>query len=123
MIVLAIASTLAFASADTSASAQRSALSKCLKEAAAKAKSDDVPAEGFDAFARAQCSAPEADLRKAVMAIDLRNGISRKDAAENANLDVDDYYLSTAERYEAEVAARAPKKVQAEAQSPPPPPQ
>lgn len=118
MIILTIVSTLAAVSMDTSASAQRSALSKCLKESAASAKSAKVPVDGVEAYMRSQCAAPEADLRKAVTAIDVKNGISRADAAENANLDVDDYFISTADRYRAEVAASEPQQPEVAASAP-----
>lgn len=116
MIIVAIASMFAVASVDTAASAQRSALSKCLKESVAKAKSAKVEVGAFDAYMRSQCAAQEADLRKAVIAIDVKNGISRKDAAENADMDVGDYFVSTGERYEAEVGRLQPKQAQAEAE-------
>lgn len=116
MIIVAIASMFAVATVDTAASAQRSALSKCLKESVAKAKSAKVEVGAFDAYMRSQCATQEADLRKAVIAIDVKNGISRKDAAENADLDVGDYFVSTGERYEAEVGRLQPKQAQAEAE-------
>lgn len=117
MMILTIA-LLAAASADTAASAQRSALSKCLKEAVATAKSAEVETAAFEAYMREQCAAPEAALRKAVIAIDMKNGISRKDAAESAQLDVDDYFLSTGDRYESEVNAALPRaQAQAKAET------
>lgn len=115
MILMSIAALLATTAVDTAASAQRAALSKCLKESAAKAKADKVEIAAVDAFLRAQCSAPGAKLRDAVIAIDVKNGISRKDAAEGAQLDVDDYFVSTAERYEAEMEALLPRQAKAEA--------
>ena len=122
MFILTITSMLAAASLDTAASSQRSALSKCLKESIANAKSAKVAVGAFDAYMRSQCAAPEADLRRAVTAIDVKNGISRRDAAENARLDLDDYFLSTAERYEAEMgAAESKNRAQAQAQQPAPP--
>ena len=109
MILLAIVSTLATASADTSASAQRSALSNCLKESVESAKSAKVEAAAFDAYMHSQCAAQEEGLRKAVIAIDVKNGVSRKDAAENAELDVGGYFAGSAERYEYEVEAAQPE--------------
>jgi hypothetical protein len=118
MIILTLISTLAAVSVDTAASAERSALSKCLKESVASAKSGKVPVAGFEAYMRSRCAAPEADLQKAVIAIDVKNGISRADAAENAKLDSDDYFISTADRYGAEVAAAEPQQPQAAAPVP-----
>lgn len=118
MIILTLVSTLVAVSVDTSASVQRSAFSKCLKESIASAKSANVPVDGFEAYMRSKCAAPEADLLKTVTAIDVKNGISRADAAENAKLDVDDYFISTANRYGAEVAASQPRQPQAAAPEP-----
>lgn len=120
MFMIAIASMLAAASADTAASAQRSSLSNCLKQSVDRAKSEKVAVDAFEAYMHSQCAAPEGELRKAVIAIDVKNGISRKDAAENAELDVGDYFVATAERYEAEVSASQPKKIEAQAQAPQP---
>lgn len=117
MISLVIASMFAAASVDTAASAQRGAFSTCLKEAVARAKSDKLASDAFDSFARAQCAGPEADLSKAVVALDLKNGISRKDAAENARLELDDYFVVALERYQAEAGRSIPAQAQAQAQT------
>jgi hypothetical protein len=118
MIILTLLSTLAAVSVDTSASAERSALSKCLNESVASAKSAKLPVDGFEAYLRSQCAAPEADLRKAVIAIDVKNGISRADASENAKLDVDDYFISSADGYGAEVARSEPQQPEVAASAP-----
>jgi hypothetical protein len=102
MILMSIAAFAAAATADLAAGSQREALSACLKEAIFKAKTDKVAADGFEAFARAHCATYEADLRKAVIALDIKNGISRKDAAANATLELNDYFLSAADRYSTE---------------------
>lgn len=117
MIMVALASMLATTYADTAASAQRAAFSTCLKEAIANAKSANVGLEAFNAFAKTQCAAQEAALRKAVMALDMKNGISRKDATDNADFEMNDYFVTTAERYQAEVGAMKPKPDQAQAQA------
>jgi hypothetical protein len=121
MLIMAIASMFAAASVDTAASAQRAAFSNCLKQAIASAKASKISVDAFDAYARGQCAAPEADLRKAVMSIDMKNGISRKDAAENAQFELNDYFVSTAERYQAEMDVE-PKEAQPQAQAQAQPP-
>lgn len=121
MLMVTIAAMSAAAFADTAASAQRAAFSDCLKQSITAAKASKIAAADFDAFMRAQCANPEADLRKAVMALDMKNGISRKDAAENAEFELNDYFVVTAERYQAEVGASEPPQAQAqqaEAQTP-----
>jgi hypothetical protein len=84
---------------DLAATAPRSAFVDCLRKAATDAKAQKVALDNFEAFARTQCAAPEEALKKAVMAIDLKNGISRKDAAENARLELNDYYVGAREHF------------------------
>ena len=108
MFILTIAA-LALAFADTSASKERSALANCLKQSVESAKSAKVEAAAFDAYMHSHCAAQEEGLRKAVIAIDVKNGVSRKDAAENAELDVGGYFEGSAERYEYEVEAAKPE--------------
>ena len=109
MIILTITATLALASADLAASAERSALSTCLKASVESAKAAKIEPTAFDAYMHSQCASQEDGLRKAVIAIDVKNGISRKDATENADLDVGDYFAGTAERYEYELGAAQPE--------------
>ena len=110
MMLLVVAVMFASAAADTSAAAPRKAFSDCLKQAVSQAKAQKVGADAFVAFARTHCSATEAALKKAVMAIDQKNGVSRKQALENAEIDVNDYFMSTAENYEYEMSRSAPQQ-------------
>ncbi len=107
MVLTIIAALFAAAPIDLAASAPRAAFAACLKQAVSQAKSSKVAVDAFDAFVRGQCAASEADLRKAVIAIDVKNGVSRKDANENAELELEDYFLMTLERYEAQLRQAA----------------
>ena len=98
-----IAALFAAGQTDLAASVPREAFATCLKQAVSQAKSSKIAVNAFDAFVRGQCAASEADLRKAVIALDIKNGVSRKDANENADLELEDYFLMTLERYEAQL--------------------
>jgi hypothetical protein len=93
MMIVAFVALMA-APIDTAAKAPRTAFAECLKQALAEARTQKVAADAFDAFARTQCATTEDALKKAVMAIDVRNGIARKDAADNARQEMDDYYVT-----------------------------
>lgn len=115
MMITIAAAMFAAAAADTAANAQRSAFSTCLKQAIVSGKSAKVEVSAFDAYVRTQCAEPEAALRKAVIGIDLKNGISRADADENAKIELDDYFVGTIERYTAEMGGE-PEQQQAAVQ-------
>jgi hypothetical protein len=110
MFVVAIAAVLAAGQSDLAASQQRAAFSDCLKQAITQGKASKIGADGFDAFMRSQCAASEAALRTAVVALDMKNGISRKDANANAEMELDDYFGMTAERYAAQVSRDEPQQ-------------
>ena len=79
----------------------RSAFVGCLREAAASAKPPAVPVDGFVAFARARCTAQEEALKGAMIAFDVRNGSSRKAAAEGAQFTIDDFVETARSNYAA----------------------
>lgn len=69
----------------------RRALVACLKQAASAAKPGEVTLDGFAAYAKGRCAAEEGALAAAMISFDVRNGVSRKSAAEGAQMAVDDY--------------------------------
>lgn len=107
MMLMGLAAMAAMA-ADTAASGPRTAFSDCLRTALRQAKNDKMPVESFDGFMRGHCTAEAGALTKAVIAIDVKNGVSRKEAAENARLELDDYYVGMFERYEYEQRDKPP---------------
>ena len=64
-----------------------------------------MPADGFVAFAHANCSSQEQGLKAAIWAFDAKNKVSRKQSEEDANLQIEDYVLTAEDKYR----ARAPK--------------
>ncbi|WP_114228791.1 MULTISPECIES: hypothetical protein [Sphingomonas] len=92
---------LAFAGAPAAAPSpavmdrNRAAYRACLATASASAKPPAVTADKFAAYIHAQCAAQEAALTDAMVSWDMRNGASRKSAADGASMAVQDF-LETA---------------------------
>lgn len=120
MLTLAMASAIYVATIqNAAASAARSAFSNCVREAAAQAKKDNVPLEGLAPQVRQACEAQGSKLKAALVAFDVKNGVKRSQAAEDADLQLEDYYAAQQERYEYEIEAKKPKQaVAAKAEQP-----
>jgi hypothetical protein len=102
-LVLFLAAAPASAPNTAAIDRSRSAFVTCLKQAATAAKPGEVTAETFPAFARSHCAAQQQALSDAMIAFDMRNGVSRRSAVDGAGLAVDDYLESARNLY----AARA----------------
>jgi hypothetical protein len=79
----------------------RSAFVGCLREAATRFKPPGVPVDAFAAQARARCVAQEEAFKTAMIAFDMKNGSSRKSAAEGAQFAIDDFVETARSNYEA----------------------
>lgn len=77
----------------------RKAYSACLNDAVASAKAAKIPADGFKAHAHQTCAAVEATFRKELAAFNMKNGMGRKTATEDAQIQIDDYVYTADERY------------------------
>jgi hypothetical protein len=79
--------------------APRDAFRNCLKEASAKATTEKVAGNAYEAWVRAACTGQLSGLRNAIIGFNVKNGMSRKDAASDADLTVDDYVASSVDHY------------------------
>ena len=77
----------------------RRALVDCLRQAAAIAKPGEVTLDSFVAYAKTRCANEEAALQNAMISFDMKNGVSRKSAAEGAQMAVDDYVETAKGKY------------------------
>ena len=84
---------------------QRDNYDSCLGKAFEAAKAQKMPAEALDAHLRQTCASVEEGFEAALIAFDLKNRVPRKQAAADAQLQVDDLVDNVVERYRA-MAAR-----------------
>lgn len=83
----------------------RQAYSACLKGAVTNAKAANVPADGFKAYAHQTCAAAEDSFRKSLAAFNVKNGMSRKSATEDAQVQIDDYVFTAEDKYRFSLSA------------------
>lgn len=99
MIALIAASAVYMVASQASMAVPTNAYKDCLKQASIQAKKDKVAGDAYEAYARNACSGQITTLRDALIAFTVKNGMSRKDAAKDADLTVDDYLLSSVDNY------------------------
>jgi hypothetical protein len=99
MIVLLIASAINLTALQASIAAPTNAFRGCLREAATKAKSDKVPGAGIEAYLKNACSAQMGTLKGALIDFRMKNGMTHKAAASDAEMTVDDYVATPADNY------------------------
>jgi hypothetical protein len=109
MIALLAAAAINLAGLQASISAPTDAFRSCLREAASKAKADKVTADGIEAYLRNACTAQMGSLKEALIAFRIKNGMSRKDAASDASMTVNDYVSTPADNYKFVANMNAPK--------------
>jgi len=71
----------------------------CIKQFEAKSRSEKIVPDGYSDALKAACTAESQKLTNALIAYDVAMGTKRTTAANNAAMDVDDYWLTSEERY------------------------
>ena len=99
MIELLVASAINLTALQASISAPTAAFRGCLRDAAAKAKSEKVSGDGIEAYLRGACTPQMGALKEALIAFRLKNGMARKAAISDADMTVDDYVATPADNY------------------------
>ena len=89
----------------------REAYTVCLSNAFVNAKISKVPVDDFKAYAHKTCAAAEDELRKTLAAFNVKNGMGKKTATEDAQVQIDDYVFTAEENYR--YALQPPKPAQA----------
>jgi hypothetical protein len=79
--------------------ADRSAYGACLKNATVSAKAAKISVDAFKDYARKACAAVEGDLKSKLSNFNVKNGMSKKAAADDAQLQLDDYMFTAEDRY------------------------
>lgn len=121
MIALLVASAISLAATQASIAAPTDAFRGCLREAAVKAKSDKVSGDGIEAYLKSACTVQMGSLKEALVAFRMKNGMTRKSAADDAQMTVDDYVATPADNYKYMANMDAPKAATAPARPAPTP--
>lgn len=99
MIALVGISAITLSLLQASVSAPTNAFRSCLREAATKAKDDKVSGDNIEAYLRNACTGQMSTLRDALIAFRIKNGMTKKAAADDAEMTVDDYVSTPADNY------------------------
>ena len=109
MIALLGASALTLAALQASIAAPTSSFRGCLHDAAAKATSEKVSADTIETYLRNACTVQMGTLKQALVDFRLKNGMSKKEAASDAEMTIDDYVSTPADNYKFIASQDAPK--------------
>jgi hypothetical protein len=109
MIALLGASAIGMAALQASIEVPTTSLRTCLHNAADKATGEKVSADAIEAYLRTACTVQMGTLREALIAFRLKNGMSKKAAASDADMTVDDYVSTPADNYKFMANMNAPK--------------
>ena len=77
----------------------RSAYVSCLRDAAVSAKGAKIAPDGFKDYARTTCAAAEGGFKSKLVSFNVKNGMSKKAAADDAEIQLEDYVYSIDEKY------------------------
>jgi len=108
MMLMTMASAIYLAGLQASITAPRIAFGDCLKKAETSAKTDKVAADAYADYLRTMCGAQGDRLKAALVAFDVKNGVSRNRASTDAAADVADGFSASAEAYKYRASAEAP---------------
>ena len=110
MIALVGASAMFLTALQASINAPRDSFRVCLKEATEKANAEKVGGEAIEEYLKTNCSAPMGSLKSALIAFDMKNGMAKKAAANDAEMTVADYLASPVDKYKFMADMNKPKQ-------------
>ena len=109
MIALLIASAINLTGLQAGIAAPTTAFRGCLRDAAVKAKAEKITGDGIEAYLRNACTGQMSTLKDALIAFRLKNGMTRKAAASDAEMTVDDYVATPVDNYKFMADLEKPK--------------
>jgi hypothetical protein len=112
MVALLGASALALAALQASIAAPTSAFRGCLHDATAKATNEKVSADTIETYLRGACTVQMNALTSAIVAFRMKNGMSKKAAADDADMTNEDYVSTPVDNYKFMAEQNAPAKPQ-----------
>ena len=120
MIALLGASAMVLTALQASINAPRDAFRVCLKEATTKASQEKVAPDGIEDYLRQNCTTQLGGLKSALVAFSIKNGMAKKTAAADADMTIDDYVASPADKYRFMSTLKTPQATAAAASTQPP---
>lgn len=99
MIVLLAASAIYMSALQAGIAGPTDAFRGCLRDAATKAKSEKVTGDAIEAYLKHACTPQMGTLTDALVAFRIKNGMTRKAAASDAAMTVDDYVATPSDNY------------------------
>jgi len=99
MIALLGASAILLSALQASISAPTSAFRGCLHDATAKATTEKVSADTIETYLRNACTVQMGSLKEALVSFRMKNGMTRRAAADDAEMTIDDYVSTPADNY------------------------
>ncbi len=109
MIAMLGASAISLSLVQAAIAAPTHAFRECLREAATKAQSEKVGGDAIEDYLRNACTSEMGALKDAVVAFRMKNGMSKKAAASDADMTVEDYDATPADNYKFMINYNAPK--------------
>lgn len=99
MIALLAASAIYMSATQAAIAAPTDAFRGCLRDAASKAKSEKIAGDAIEDYLKKACTAQMGTLTDALVAFRMKNGMTKKAAASDAAMTVDDYVATPADNY------------------------
>jgi hypothetical protein len=99
MIALLGASAILLSALQASISAPTSAFRGCLHDATAKATTQKVSADTIETYLRNACTVQMGSLKEALVSFRMKNGMTHRAAADDAEMTIDDYVSTPADNY------------------------
>lgn len=109
MIALVGASAMVLAALQASIAAPTTAFRGCLHDTANKATTDKVSADTIETYLRNACTVQMGTLKEVLVAFRIKNGMTKKAAADDAEMTIDDYVSTSADNYKFFAQQNAPK--------------
>lgn len=90
---------VAAAMVQATSSEARSSYVSCLRDAVTSAQSAKLGVAGFKDYAHQTCASIEGGFKAKLVSFNVKNGMSKKAAADDAQVQLDDYVYTAEERY------------------------
>lgn len=120
MIILVAASAISLAASQATIAAPTNEFRGCLREAATKARGEKIAGDAIEAYLKTACTGQMGTLKDALIAFRIKNGMTRKAAASDADMTVEDYVATPADNYKFMANMDAPKAAPAATTAPAP---